>query len=204
MRGGAFRRASWLGGLPAVATALPRPAGARGRLSRAGRGTGAGLAWAVEAAAERGIRQRRNRSGQDDGETRNRRHRKRASARQPVPAQIVGENNLRAVAEVAGRPAADVRRPTRRSPISATCSTRSTASCSPAPAPTSIRPASASSRMPAHEPYDEARDALALPLVEACVARGRAAVRHLPRLPGDERRLRRHRCIRRSASCPGA
>ena len=41
--------------------------------------------------------------------------------------QMVGERNLRAVADVAGRVAADVRRLALRSPISARCSTSSTA-----------------------------------------------------------------------------
>lgn len=44
---------------------------------------------------------------------------------------------------------------------------------------------------PGHEPYDEARDAVALALIEVCVARGVADFWRLPRLSGDECCLRR-------------
>ncbi len=39
----------------------------------------------------------------------------------------------------------------------------------------------------AHGAFDRARDAIALPLVRACVERGPAVPRHLPRVPGGER-----------------
>ncbi|MCJ2093858.1 gamma-glutamyl-gamma-aminobutyrate hydrolase family protein [Methylobacterium sp. J-072] len=86
-------------------------------------------------------------------------------------AQIVGENNLRALAEVAGAlplmfagcPAVtdlgdllDV--------VDGVLLTGGRANVHP----THFR----TEPHPAHEPYDEARDAVALPLIEACVARG--------------------------------
>ena len=40
-----------------------------------------------------------------------------------------------------------------------------------------------------HDPH---RDATTLPLIPRAIARGRAGVRRLPRIPGNERRLRRH------------
>ena len=42
-----------------------------------------------------------------------------------------------------------------------------------------------------HEPYDIHRDDVALALTEACVARGVPHLWHLPRPAGNERRLRR-------------
>ncbi len=42
-----------------------------------------------------------------------------------------------------------------------------------------------------YEPYDVRRDALALELVKVCVERGGADFRRLPRISGNERRLRR-------------
>ena len=55
-----------------------------------------------------------------------------------------------------------------------------------------------------HEPYDIHRDDVALALTEACVARGVPHLRHLPRPAGDERRLRRLAASRKSARSPAA
>jgi putative glutamine amidotransferase len=87
------------------------------------------------------------------------------------PAQMVGEKNLRAVAEVAralpvmfaGAP--DI------TDISALLEVVDGVLLTGARAnvhPTRFR----TEPHPGHEPYDERRDALALPLIEACVARG--------------------------------
>ena len=49
---------------------------------------------------------------------------------------------------------------------------------------------------PEHEPYDESRDAAGAGAGRGLRRRGRADVRRLPRLAGDERRLRRHAASR--------
>lgn len=87
------------------------------------------------------------------------------------PAQIVGENNLRAVAEVAGAlPLVFAGTPgvtgigDLLEAVDGVLLTGGRANVHPTHF--GLAP------HPAHEPYDEARDGLALPLVAACVARG--------------------------------
>ena len=87
------------------------------------------------------------------------------------PAQIVGENNLRAVAEVAGAlPLVFAGTPgvtevgDLLEAVDGVLLTGGRANVHP----THFRTAP----HPRHEPYDEARDGLALPLIAACVARG--------------------------------
>lgn len=87
------------------------------------------------------------------------------------PAQIVGENNLRAVAEVAGAlPLVFAGTPgvtgigDLLEAVDGVLLTGGRANVHP----THFRTAP----HPRHEPYDEARDDLALPLITACVARG--------------------------------
>lgn len=86
-------------------------------------------------------------------------------------AQIVGENNLRAVAEVAGAlPLMFAGSPavTDLGDLLATVDGVLLTGGRANVHPTCFQAAP----HPAHEPYDEARDAVALPLIEACVARG--------------------------------
>jgi len=86
-------------------------------------------------------------------------------------AQIVGENNLRAVAEVAGAlPLMFAGSPavTDLGDLLATVDGVLLTGGRANVHPTRFQAAP----HPAHEPYDEARDAVALPLIEACVARG--------------------------------
>ncbi len=107
------------------------------------------------------------------------------------PAQLVGERNMRAVADVAGA-----------LPLMFAGNPEITSIPDLFSAVDGILLTGARANVhprwfnmpphPSHEPYDEDRDALALPLVEACVETGPAALRCLPRLPGDERRLRRN------------
>ena len=87
------------------------------------------------------------------------------------PAQIVGENNLRAVAEVAGAlPLVFAGTPgvtgigDLLEAVDGVLLTGGRANVHPTHF--------GIPHHPAHEPYDEARDGLALPLVAACVARG--------------------------------
>ena len=87
------------------------------------------------------------------------------------PAQIVSESNLRAVAEVA-----------RALPLTFAASPGITDLADLLDAVDGVLLTGGRANVhptrfgraadPAHEPYDEARDALALPLIEACVARG--------------------------------
>ena len=86
-------------------------------------------------------------------------------------AQIVGENNLRALAEVAGAlPLVFAGCPgitdlgDLLDTVDGILLTGGRANVHPARFRTEADPA--------HEPYDEARDAMALPLIEACIARG--------------------------------
>ena len=86
-------------------------------------------------------------------------------------AQIVGENNLRAVAEVAGAlPLMFAGSPavTDLGDLLATVDGVLLTGGRANVHPTRFQ----ATPHPAHEPYDEARDAVALPLIEACVARG--------------------------------
>jgi putative glutamine amidotransferase len=87
------------------------------------------------------------------------------------PAQIVGENNMRAVATVAGAlPLMFAAAPAITDlgdlldTVDGMLLTGGRANVHPARF--KVEPCAA------HEPYDEARDALALPLIEACVSRG--------------------------------
>ncbi|WP_457105096.1 gamma-glutamyl-gamma-aminobutyrate hydrolase family protein [Methylobacterium sp. P5_C11] len=87
------------------------------------------------------------------------------------PAQIVGENNMQAVATVAGAlPLMFAAAPALTDlgdlleTVDGVLLTGGRANVHP----TRFKAAPC----PAHEPYDEARDAVALPLIEACVARG--------------------------------
>ena len=87
------------------------------------------------------------------------------------PAQIVSESNLRAVAEVAGAlPLTFAASPgitdlaDLLDAVDGVLLTGGRANVHPSRFGRALDPA--------HEPYDEARDALALPLIEACVARG--------------------------------
>lgn len=87
------------------------------------------------------------------------------------PAQVVGENNLRAVAEVTGAlPLVFAGTPgvtgigDLLEAVDGVLLTGGRANVHPAHF--GLEP------HPAHEPYDEARDGLALPLIAACVARG--------------------------------
>ena len=53
-----------------------------------------------------------------------------------------------------------------------------------------------------HGAFDRDRDAITLPLIRDCVARGVAVPRHLPRLSGVQRRDRRHAPPRNPQICP--
>ena len=102
-------------------------------------------------------------------------------------------------------------RPPRARPrrTSTTSSTRSTASCSAAAA-TSTPPATARRRRPRSTGVDPDRDAWELALVARGDRAGHARARHLPGLPGAQRRLRRQpraapaRRLRRSSTATGA
>lgn len=86
-------------------------------------------------------------------------------------AQIVGENNLRSVAEVAGALPlmfAGIPAVTDLGDLLATVDGVLLTGGRANVHPTRFQ----REPHPAHEPYDEARDAVALPLIEACVARG--------------------------------
>ena len=87
------------------------------------------------------------------------------------PAQIVGVNNLRAIAEVAGALPLVFAGCPRITEIGDLLDTVDGVLLTGGRAnvhPSRFRTAPHA----AHEPYDEARDAVALPLIEACVARG--------------------------------
>jgi len=87
------------------------------------------------------------------------------------PAQLVGERNLRAVAEVAGALPLMFAGTPEITEIGALLDVVDGVLLTGARA--NVHPTRFGTEPhPAHEPYDDARDALALSLVEACVARG--------------------------------
>lgn len=87
------------------------------------------------------------------------------------PAQRVGENNLRAVAEVSGALPLMFAGAPEMTDIGALLGVVDGILLTGARA--NVHPARFNNEPhPAHEPYDESRDAVALPLIEACVARG--------------------------------
>ncbi len=87
------------------------------------------------------------------------------------PAQRVGENNLRAVAEVSGALPLMFAGAPEMTDIGALLSVVDGILLTGARA--NVHPTRFNNEPhPAHEPYDESRDAVALPLIEACVARG--------------------------------
>jgi putative glutamine amidotransferase len=87
------------------------------------------------------------------------------------PAQIVGENNMRAVAAVAGALPLMFAAAPAITDLADLLDTVDGVLLTGGRA--NVHPARFNAEpCPAHEPYDEARDAVALPLIEACVARG--------------------------------
>lgn len=88
-----------------------------------------------------------------------------------IPAQRVGENNMRAVFEVAGALPLMFPGTPRLTDIGALLEVVDGVMLTGARA--NVHPARFNCEPHvAHEPYDEERDAVALPLIEACVARG--------------------------------
>ena len=105
------------------------------------------------------------------------------------PAQLVGERNLRAIADVIGALPLMFAGTPEITDIGALLDTVDGILLTGARA--NVHPTRFGlEEHPRYEPYDHSRDALALALVEACVERRVPHFRHLPRLSGDERGVR--------------